>query len=127
MDIGVWLRSLSLGRYEAAFRDNSIGADVLLDLTGDDLEKLGVTLGDRKRLRKAIASLCATETVTKPASRSSRPSSTDAAERRQLTVMFCDLVGSTALSKRLDPEDMREVIRAYQDAFGFSLTPVNIC
>ena len=116
MDIGVWLRGLGLSRYEAAFRDNSIGPDILPDLTGDDLEKLGVTLGDRKRLLKAIASVCATETAPKPPSPSSRPSSTDAAERRQLTVMFCDLVGSTALSKRLDPEDMREVIRAYQDA-----------
>ncbi len=127
MDIGVWLRSLSLGQYEAAFRDNSIGPDVLLDLTGDDLEKLGVTLGDRKRLRKAIASLRATGTAAKPAGHSFGPSSSDAAERRQLTVMFCDLVGSTALSARLDPEDMRQVIHAYQDAFGFSLTPVNIC
>ncbi len=116
MDIGVWLRGLGLSRYEAAFRDNSIGPDILPDLTGDDLEKLGVTLGDRKRLLKAIASVCARETAPKPPSPSSRPSSTDAAERRQLTVMFCDLVGSTALSKRLDPEDMREVIRAYQDS-----------
>src|SRR5271157_5018300 len=116
MNIGVLLRSLSLGRYETAFRDNSIGREILPDLTGDDLEKLGVTLGDRKRLLKAIASVCATETAPKPPSPSFRPSSTDAAERRQLTVMFCDLVGSTALSKRLDPEDMREVIRAYQDA-----------
>ena len=64
---------------------------------------------------KAIASICATEKAPKRPSPASRPSSTDAAERRQLTVMFCDLVGSTALSKRLDPEDMREVIRAYQD------------
>ena len=112
LDIGVWLRGLGLDRYDAAFRDNSIGPDVLLDLTGDDLEKLGVTLGDRKRLLKAIASVCATETAPKPRS----PSSTDAAERRQLTVMFCDLVGSTALTARLDPEDMRQVIRAYQDA-----------
>src|SRR5271166_1424540 len=116
MDIGVWLRSVGLGRYEAGFRENSIGPDILPDLTGADLEKLNVTLGDRRRLLKAIASVCATETVPKPPSPSFRPSSTDAAERRQLTVMFCDLVGSTALSKRLDPEDMREVIRAYQDA-----------
>src|SRR5271157_3416976 len=116
MNIGVLLRSLSLGRYETAFRDNSIGADILPDLTSDDLEKLRITLGDRKRLLKAIARVCATETAPKPPGPSSRPSSTDAAERRQLTVMFCDLVGSTALSKRLDPEDMREVIRTYQDA-----------
>src|SRR5271165_4942790 len=116
MDIGVWLRRLGLGQYEATFRDNSIAADVLPDLTDGDLAQLAVNLGDRKRLLKAIASLRETETAAKPATRSSMPSSADAAERRQLTVMFCDLVGSTALSKRLDPEDMREVIRAYQDA-----------
>ena len=94
MDIGIWLRGLGLNRYEAAFRDNSIGPDILPDLTSDDLEKLSVTLGDRKRLLKAIASVCATETAPKPPSPASRPSSTDVAERRQLTVMFCDLVGS---------------------------------
>src|SRR5271157_922154 len=116
MDIGVWLRRLGLGQYEATFRDNSIAADVLPDLTDGDLAQLAVNLGDRKRLLKAIASLRETETAAKPATRSSMPSSADAAERRQLTVMFCDLVGSTALSKRLDPEDMREVIRAYQGA-----------
>ncbi len=116
MDVGVWLRSLGLGQYEAAFRDNSIAADVLPDLTDGDLAQLGVNLGDRKRLLKAIANLGATETAAKPASAASFPSSPDAAERRQLTVMFCDLVGSTALSARLDPEDMRQVIRAYQDA-----------
>src|SRR5271157_2943044 len=116
MDIGVWLRRLGLGQYEATFRDNSIAADVLPDLTDGDLAQLAVNLGDRKRLLKAIASLRETETAAKPATRSSMPSSADAAERRQLTVMFCDLVGSTALSKRLDPEDMREVIRTYQDA-----------
>src|SRR5271165_5224808 len=116
MDIGVWLGSLGLGQYEAAFRDNSIAADVLPDLTDGDLAQLGVKLGDRKRLLKAIANLGATETAAKPASAASFPSSPDAAERRQLTVMFSDLVGSTALSARLDPEDMREVIRAYQDA-----------
>jgi class 3 adenylate cyclase len=81
-----------------------------------DLEKIGVPLGHRKRLLKAIASLGGTETATKAATPAATASSTDAAERRQLTVMFCDLVGSTALSARLDPEDMRRVIRAYQDA-----------
>ena len=81
-----------------------------------DLEKIGVPLGHRKRLLKAIASLGGTETATKAATPAATASSTDAAERRQLTVMFCDLVGSTALSARLDPEDMRRVIRTYQDA-----------
>src|SRR5271157_4660969 len=117
MDIGAWLRSLGLSRYETAFSDNSIDADVLLDLTEGDLAQLGVNLGDRKRLLKAIASLSATEAAAKPAAPApTPPPPIDAAERRQLTVMFCDLVGSTALSARLDPEDMREVIRAYQDA-----------
>ena len=117
MDVGVWLRSLGLGQYEAAFNENSIGPDVLADLTDGDLAQLGVNLGDRKRLLRAIASLSAMETAAKPTSPApGAPSSVDAAERRQLTVMFCDLVGSTAMSARLDPEDMREVIGAYQDA-----------
>ena len=116
MDVGEWLRSLGLSRYEEAFRDAEIGPDVLPDLTDSDLEKLGVPLGDRKRLLKAIASFGPAQMVAEPRGPSPTPSSTDAAERRQLTVMFCDLVGSTAMSARLDPEDMREVIRAYQDA-----------
>ena len=114
MDVGEWLRSLGLSRYEQAFRDAEIGPDVLPDLTDSDLEKLGVPLGDRKRLLKAIASFGPAQMVAEPRGPSPTPSSTDAAERRQLTVMFCDLVGSTALSARLDPEDMREVIAAYQ-------------
>jgi class 3 adenylate cyclase/tetratricopeptide (TPR) repeat protein len=113
MDVGDWLRSLGLERHGPAFRDNSIDADVLPDLTDGDLEKLGVNLGDRKRLLRAIAALAASGHQPSP---TSRAPAADAAERRQLTVMFCDLVGSTAMSARLDPEDMREVIRAYQDA-----------
>jgi class 3 adenylate cyclase len=115
MDVGQWLRGLGLGQYEATFRENEIDAEVLLELTDTDLEKIGVPLGHRKRLLKAIASLGATETAAKAATLAATTSSTDVAERRQLTVMFCDLVGSTALTARLDPEDMREVIRAYQD------------
>ena len=107
MDVGDWLRSLGLGQYEAAFRENDIDAEVLRELTDGDLEKLGVSLGHRKRLLKAIASLGATEPAAKPAARA-RSSPSDAGERRQLTVMFCDLVGSTALSARLDPEDMSD-------------------
>ena len=114
MDVGEWLRSLGLSRYEEAFREAEIGPDVLADLTDGDLEKLGVPLGDRKRLLKAIASFGPAQMVAEPRGLSPTPSSTDAAERRQLTVMFCDLVGSTAISTRLDPEDMREVIAAYQ-------------
>ena len=113
MDVGNWLRSLGLDRYAGAFRDAAVGPDVLPDLTDRDLEKLGVPLGDRKRLLKAIASFGPAQMVAEPRGPPPTPSSTDAAERRQLTVMFCDLVGSTALSARLDPEDMREVIAAY--------------
>src|SRR5271170_7178829 len=116
MDVGDWLRSLGLAQYEAVFRENGVDGEVVPDLTDGDLEKLGVLLGHRKRLLKAIATLGAAETVSKAGNPPSSSSSTDAAERRQLTVMFCDLVGSTAMSARLDPEDMREVIRAYQDA-----------
>ena len=119
MDIGNWLRGLGLAQYEPAFRDNDVDADVLLRLTADDLRELGVTsIGHRRRLLDAIAAL--TEGAPKPAATvTAAPRDVPApseAERRQLTVMFCDLVGSTALSARLDPEDLREVIGAYQSA-----------
>jgi class 3 adenylate cyclase/tetratricopeptide (TPR) repeat protein len=116
MDVGEWLRSLGLGQYEATFRDNAIGMDILTDLTEGDLTQFGVPFGDRKRLLKAIASLGSAENASKPMSTAPSALSTDAAERRQLTVMFCDLVGSTALSARLDPEDMSDLIRAFQGA-----------
>jgi class 3 adenylate cyclase len=115
MDVAVWLRGLGLQRYEALFRENDIDAEVLSDLTDGDLEKIGVSLGHRKRLLKAAAALAGPAAATLAAT-TPIPPVADAAERRQLTVMFCDLVGSTALSAKLDPEDMREVIRAYQDA-----------
>jgi class 3 adenylate cyclase len=114
MDIAVWLRDLGLQQYEALFRENDIDAEVLSDLTDGDLEKIGVSLGHRKRLLKAVAAL-AGPAAAPPTAATPIPLA-DAAERRQLTVMFSDLVGSTALSARLDAEDMREVIRAYQDA-----------
>ena len=116
MDVGDWLRGLGLAQYEALFRENDIDTEVLAELTESDLTGLGVSLGHRKRLLKAIANLGSTETSAKPATSLPPQASLDTAERRQLTVMFCDLVGSTALSARLDPEDMRRVIRAYQDA-----------
>jgi class 3 adenylate cyclase/ABC-type transport system involved in cytochrome c biogenesis ATPase subunit len=112
MDVGGWLRSLGLGQYEALFRTNEIDADILPELTEVDFEKLGVPLGHRKRLLRAISGLTAVETSAEPsASTGAKPE--PAAERRQLTVMFCDLVGSTALSARLDPEDLRGIIGAY--------------
>src|SRR5512140_1823375 len=115
MDVGIWLANLGLGQYDGVFRENEIEADLLPELTDADLEKLGLPLGPRKRILKAIASLRGADNAPATAGLE-RLAPEDAAERRQLTVMFCDLVGSTALSARLDPEDMRQVIRAYQDA-----------
>jgi class 3 adenylate cyclase len=113
MDIEKWLRGLGLQQYAATFRDNAIDAEVLPELTEADLEKLGVVLGHRKRLLKAIATLATPAPAVKATSVGPAPSHGDGAERRHLTVMFCDLVGSTALAARLDPEDLREVIGAY--------------
>src|SRR5437868_7255655 len=106
MDVGDWLRDLGLEQYGQLFRASEIDAEVLPELTEIDLEKLGVPLGHRKRLIKAIAGLSAAEktAVPQPASAETKPA--EFAERRRLTVMFCDLVGSTALSARLDPEDI---------------------
>jgi class 3 adenylate cyclase len=110
VDIDTWLRSLGLERYESAFRDNAIDAEVLPELTEADLEKLGVLLGHRKRILRAIATLDDVAPAAPAA-----PAKAEA-ERRQLTVMFCDLVGSTALSTRHDPEDLRELIGDYHRA-----------
>ena len=112
VDVGAWLRNLGLGQYEAAFRENEIEAEVLPDLTDADLEKLGVPMGHRKRLLKAIASADWGHAPDQSAAKIG-PKPRDVAERRQLTIMFCDLVGSTALAARLDPEDMRGIIVAY--------------
>ena len=122
MDVGVWLRSLGLGRYEVAFSDNSIDADVLPDLTDGDLAQLGVNLGDRKRLLKAIASLGATYPVTKPTRPPLLSSCVDGAERRPITIMFCDLVGSTSLAAKLDAEDWRNLVNAYLDQASAAVT-----
>src|ERR1700692_3406408 len=118
MDLRGWLRSLGLERYEAAFRENEIDETVLPSLTAEDLKDLGVGIvGHRRKLLDAIAALRTDATARDPCDAvSSPPSATpqDRAERRQVTVMFSDLVGSTALSARMDPEDLREVISAYQ-------------
>lgn len=114
MDIETWLHSLGLQQYLTAFRDNAIDSEILAELTDADLEKLGVVLGHRKKLLKAIAMLAAPTTAMKAMPAGPAPSRGDDAERRHLTVMFCDLVGSTALSARMDPEDLREVISTYQ-------------
>jgi class 3 adenylate cyclase/predicted ATPase len=115
VDVGAWLRDLGLGRYETIFRESEIDAQVLPDLSDADLEKLGVPMGHRKRLLKAIAGLTSADLVHDPGPLAAtvEPKPHDQAERRQLTVMFIDLIGSTALAARLDPEDMREIIKAY--------------
>ena len=119
MDIVVWLRSMGLGRYEAVFRENEIDETVLPSLTHETLKELGVTaVGHRLKLLDAIAALRddasgnALSCPSTPSEPSARPE--DRAERRQVTVIFSDLVGSTALSARMDPEDLREVISSYQ-------------
>jgi hypothetical protein len=120
MEIGAWLRSLGLGKYEAAFRENEIDETVLPNLTAEDLKDLGVGIvGHRRKILDAIATLrtdagksSATDATTTSSAPSAHPE--ERAERRQVTVMFSDLVGSTALSARMDPEDLREVISAYQ-------------
>ena len=116
MDVGVWLRRLGLEQYEAAFRENEISAKVLPNLTAEDLKDLGVAMvGHRRMLLDAIAALRAeTNAATPVFDVSPAIHGEDTAERRQVTVMFSDLVGSTALSVRMDPEDLREVITAYQ-------------
>ena len=118
MDIVVWLRSLGLGKYEALFHENDIDEKVLPTLTAEDLKELGVTsFGHRRKLVDAIAALrtdagLKVDQATPSVAPNASPE--DRAERRQVTVMFSDLVGSTALSARMDPEDLREVISAYQ-------------
>jgi len=114
IDVADWLRRLGLEQYARAFADNDIDGEILPELTADDLIGLGVTsIGHRRRLLAAIAALrgdvpqAATDTAAAAVAVSGE------AERRQLTVMFCDLVGSTPLSVRFDPEDLREVIGAY--------------
>src|SRR5258707_14745751 len=112
--IAEWLASIGLSEYAQRFADNAIDLSVIRDLTEQDLKDLGVPLGHRRKILRAIAELdgvarAPTETATEPALR-------DEPERRHLTVMICDLVGSTALSVRLDPEDMGAVIDAYHAA-----------
>jgi len=107
--IADWLEKLGLGQYALRFAENGIDLGVLPELTDQDYDRLGVLLGHRRKMLRAIAELHQAELVVEPAIPRD-------AERRHLTVMFCDLVGSTALSARLDPEDMWEVIRAYRAA-----------
>jgi class 3 adenylate cyclase len=118
MHVADWLRSLGLEQYEPAFRENEIDDKMLPRLTAEDLKELGVTVvGHRRRLLDAIIALQGEPVATLGGSAPTRGDGTGSApagaERRQLTVMFCDLVGSTTLASRLDPEDLREVIGTY--------------
>jgi hypothetical protein len=111
-----WLRDLGLERYAPVFAEHEIALDVLPDLTEADVDRLGLPTGPRRRLMVAIQALAAT-THAKPSDESARAASEHPfvsrdAERRQLTVMFCDLVGSTALAERLDPEELHESLKA---------------
>jgi len=115
MDVGGWLRSLGLERYEAAFRDNEIDETVLPNLTAEDLKDLGVGIvGHRRKLLDAIAALSTDANA--------KPRQVDPAERRYLTVMFCDLVDSTGIAARLDAEEWRDLVGSYLDAASAAVT-----
>jgi class 3 adenylate cyclase/tetratricopeptide (TPR) repeat protein len=133
MDVADWLRTLGLGQYEAAFRENSVTTDLLLSLTPEDLKDLGITaVGHRRRLLDAIAALRAERAARDDSDRleqsqasgaaSDAHASSSTAERRQLSVMFCDVIGFTALSSRLDPEELSAVIRGYQARVATTVT-----
>jgi len=130
MDVTDWLRTLGLGQYEVAFRENSVTADLLPILTPEDLKDLGITaVGHRRRLLAAIAAL-RTDPAGDASDRlaqacratSDERASASSAERRQLSVMFCDVIGFTALSARLDPEELSAVIRGYQARVATTVT-----
>jgi SAM domain (Sterile alpha motif)/Adenylate and Guanylate cyclase catalytic domain len=111
--LGEWLEILGMSEYTECFAENDVDLSVLPHLTDHDLKELGVSLGHRRKMLAAIAGRADTvETPLRPSTETKPPDTT--AERRQVTVMFCDLVGSTALSARMDPEDLREVIAVYQ-------------
>src|SRR3954471_7239604 len=135
MDVGAWLKSLGLECYEATFRENAVNAEVLPRLTAEDLKEMGVVpIGHRRRLLDAIATLHSQTTSAETFVQGSRSptdptrppgASETTAERRPLSVMFCDLAGSTALSSQLDPEDLREVIRSYQTRVATTIRQFN--
>src|SRR5262245_57860874 len=115
MDVGTWLASLGLDQYEALFREHEIEADVLPELTDQHLSDLGIPPAHRAKMLRAIRALAG---ETGPAA---GPQTPGAFERRQLTVLFCDLVGSTELTAGLDPEDMADLIRAFQGAVAAAI------
>lgn len=125
-ELGGWLEQLGLGKYADAFEENDIDWDILPELTNDDLKDLGVDLvGHRRKLLKAISALDEAASSTPQGSKADASSKTAnhvQAERRQVSVLFCDMVGSTSLSTQIDPEDMRDVQRMYQDAVASAVT-----
>ncbi len=125
MDVGLWLRGLGLEQYERVFRENAVDEELLPRLTADDLKEMGISIvGHRRKLLSAIAELGepggAARRSASPSTKS--PPLTAGAERRQVTVLFADLVGSTRLSTQLDPEDMREVIALFQSCCAKVIT-----
>src|SRR6476646_7862459 len=125
--IAEWLKKLGMSEYAERFVESDIDIDVLSELTDQDFDRLGVSLGHRRRMLRAIRELGASPiaAVTERqawAPTAPEPPPKDTAERRQVTVMFSDLVGSTALSARMDPEDLREIIGAYQKCVGEAAT-----
>src|ERR1700719_576643 len=121
LDVGAWLEELGLGQYRALFADQAIDGDVLPDLTEDDLVRLGVPLGHRKKLFKAIDELLGRQTTEQHTPIQIARTRPDA-ERRQLTVLICDMVESTALAAKLDPEELRKVMGIYLDACANAVT-----
>ena len=114
--IAEWLQKLGMSEYAHRFAENDIDFSVLRHLTDQDLKELGMSLGHRRKLLAAICEVSAAARDTHPPAAVADPKAPHLAERRQVTVMFCDLVGSTALSTRFDPEDLRELIAAYHRA-----------
>ena len=113
-EVADWLEKLGISEYAERFAENKIDVSVLPHLTDQDLKDIGVALGHRRKILAAITEFAgAAPAASKPVP-AAEPKTQDSAERRQVTVMFSDLVGSTALSARMDPEDLREVISAYQ-------------
>ena len=128
MNVAQWLNAIDLGQYEALFREHEIDVHVLPDLVEADLEKIGLPLGHRKRLMRAIAALSVGGTPPSAAKLVSAqpfpspPTSVTEAERRPITVVFCDLVGSTTISAALDAEDWRNLVSTYLDAASEAVT-----
>src|SRR6478736_3804817 len=112
--IADWLEKLGLGQYAQRFAENEIDVSVLRHLSDQDLKDIGVPLGHRRKILAAIGELTGAPPATREPAAGMEPKAREFAERRQVTVMFSDLVGSTAISVRMDPEDFREIISAYQ-------------